>query len=197
MQCADCRMQPKNRCGKEGFDCTGGKIDSSEHQLAENQPWQNLSEELRATHGDSLCRIEEIIEFSKRMGFQKLGLAFCIGLAEEASLAAAVFKRVFTVESVCCKVGGLDKDKHDSLSKIRPDQFEVACNPVAQAKVLNRAKTDLNIQLGLCLGHDMLFQKYSEAPVTILAVKDRVLASNPLGALFSSYWRKRLLERYP
>ena len=47
--------------------------------------------------------------------------------------------------------------------------------------MLNKAATDLNIQMSLCLGHDILFQKYCEAPVTILVAKDRVLANNPMG----------------
>ncbi|MGR0481606.1 MAG: DUF1847 domain-containing protein [Candidatus Electronema sp. V4] len=195
MNCANCKMQPKNRCSKEGFDCTGGKVDALECQIEENVPWQNISEELRALHGDTLCRLEEIIEFSKKAGFKKLGLAFCVGLADEAAVVAEILKQIFTVESVCCKVGGIDKDKH-GMSKIKPDTFEVACNPVAQAKILNRAETDLNIQLGLCLGHDLLFQKYAKAPITVLAVKDRVLANNPLGAVYSSYWRKKLQAKY-
>jgi uncharacterized metal-binding protein len=195
MNCASCKQQPKNRCNKEGFDCTGSKVDFQECQLQENIPLQNISEGLRALHGDTLCRLEEIIEFSKQAGYKKLGLAFCIGLAEEAAAVAEILKLVFQVESVCCKVAGVDKDKF-GMTKIKPDKFEVACNPVAQAKILNRAGTDLNIQLGLCMGHDLLFQKYAEAPITVLAVKDRVLANNPLGAVYSSYWRKKLQDKY-
>jgi uncharacterized metal-binding protein len=44
----------------------------------------------------------------------------------------------------------------------------------------------LNILLGLCVGDDTLFIKHSKAPVTVLAVKDRVLAHNPLGALYTA-----------
>lgn len=58
----------------------------------------------------------------------------------------------------------------------------------------NEAKTDLNVVVGLCIGHDSLFFKYSEAPVTVLAVKDRILAHNPLGAVYlsESAYRKKL-----
>lgn len=38
--------------------------------------------------------------------------------------------------------------------------------------------------VGLCVGHDSLFIKFSEAPVTVLIAKDRVLAHNPVGALY-------------
>ena len=195
MNCANCKQQPKNKCNKEGFDCTGGKVDFLECQLPENIPFQNISEGLRSLHGDTLCRLEEIIEFSKQAGYKKLGLAFCVGLADEAAVVAEILKLVFHVESVCCKVAGVDKDKF-GMTKIKQDKFKVACNPVAQAKILNRAGTDLNIQLGLCMGHDLLFQKYAEAPITVLAVKDRVLANNPLGAVYSSYWRKKLQDKY-
>lgn len=190
MKCAQCGQKPKNRCHKEGFDCTGGKLDLADYELAENRPFHNISEEMRGQHGNSQTRLEEIIEFAKRADYTRLGLAFCIGLAEEAAFVAKVLEKHFKVDSVCCKMSGLNKDKH-GMSKIKPDQFEVACNPIGQAQMLNRAKTDLNIQMGLCLGHDILFQKYCQAPVTVLVVKDRVLANNPMGVAYGSYWRNK------
>jgi uncharacterized metal-binding protein len=191
MNCADCRQTPKNRCHREGYDCTRGKLAHHEYERPENITFENLSDISRRTHGNRLSRLEEIIEFAKSAGYKKIGLAFCIGLAEEAELAAKVFKKHFQVSSACCKIGGIDKDEHN-LPKVRPEGLEIACNPVGQAEILNRSQTDLNVQLGLCLGHDILFQKYSKAPVTVLAVKDRALANNPLGALYGSYWRARL-----
>ncbi len=69
------------------------------------------------------------------------------------------------------------------------------CNSVTQAKLLNKAKTDLNVLVGLCVGHDSLFIKFSKAPVTVLAAKDRVLAHNPLAALYAGhYFNKKLME---
>ncbi len=190
MKCARCGQKPKNRCNSEGFDCTGGTLDLSAYSLAENQKLQNISEQMRAQYGNSQTRLEEIIEFSLRVGFARLGIAFCIGLAAEAAFVAAVLQKKFKVDSVCCKMAGLNKDEF-GMAKIKPDKFEVACNPIGQAEMLNRAKTDLNIQMGLCLGHDLLFQKYSEAPVTVLVVKDRVLANNPMGVVYGSFWRQK------
>ena len=68
------------------------------------------------------------------------------------------------------------------------------CNPVLQAKYLNKEKTDLNVVVGLCVGHDSLFYKHSDAPVTTAVTKDRVLGHNPAAALYTaeSYY-KRLL----
>lgn len=191
MNCALCPQKPKNRCNREGFDCTGGKLDPSDYGLAENRDLHNISDEIRACHGNTLTRLEEIIEFARRAGYTRLGLAFCIALAREAELVATVLKNHFKVDSVCCKIAGLNKDEH-AMPKIKPDQFEIACNPIGQARMLNRAKTDLNIMLGLCVGHDILFQKYCEAPVTVLAVKDRILAHNPLAVLHDSQRLRQL-----
>jgi uncharacterized metal-binding protein len=68
------------------------------------------------------------------------------------------------------------------------------CSPLGQAELLNRAETQLNIVMGLCVGHDALFASHSNAPVTTLIAKDRVLAHNPIGAIYSRYWRKRLKD---
>ncbi|MGD8387762.1 MAG: DUF1847 domain-containing protein [Desulfobacteraceae bacterium] len=63
---------------------------------------------------------------------------------------------------------------------------EAMCNPVLQARVLNEEATDLNVLLGLCVGHDSLFFRYAEAPTTVLAAKDRVTGHNPLAAVYLS-----------
>ena len=57
-------------------------------------------------------------------------------------------------------------------------------------------KTDLNVIIGLCVGHDSLFIKYSKALVTTLITKDRVLGHNPAAALYTSgFYYKRLLGK--
>jgi uncharacterized metal-binding protein len=140
-------------------------------------------------------RVEELIKFAEAMGWKKLGIAFCIGLSEEARRLHEILKtRGFEVSSVVCKVGSLPKDEL-SLPKLRGEESEPACNPILQAKLLNEAGTDLNILVGLCMGHDVLFQKYSKAPTTTLIVKDRVLAHNPAGALYSCYHFNKLAKK--
>lgn len=139
-------------------------------------------------------RIEEIIEFSERMNYQRLGMAFCIGLRKEAQAIEKLFdSRGFEMVSVVCKVGRSSKENIgiDRAEQIDPEQEEAMCNPVLQAMVLNREKTDFNILLGLCVGHDSLFFKYSDALCTVLAVKDRLLGHNPLAAVYNldSYYR--------
>ena len=75
--------------------------------------------------------------------------------------------------------------------KIKIGCFEPMCNPIAQAYLFNEEKTEFNVVMGLCVGHDSLFLKYAEAPCTVFAVKDRLLGHNPLAAIytFDGYYR--------
>lgn len=61
-----------------------------------------------------------------------------------------------------------------------PSAQKAMCNPIAQAELLNEAGTELNIIVGLCVGHDALFIRHSKAPVTVLAAKDHVYDNAPL-----------------
>jgi uncharacterized metal-binding protein len=136
-------------------------------------------------------RIMEIIEFAQRMGYRRLGLAFCLGLRAEArALCEILTSHGFEVVSVCCKVGRVDKSFMGirEEEKIFPGQ-EAMCNPITQAKILNQEQCEFNLMLGLCVGHDSLFLKYVEGPVTVVAVKDRLLGHAPLNALYSNYYR--------
>jgi uncharacterized metal-binding protein len=133
-------------------------------------------------------RIVEIIEFAHRMDYKRLGLVFCVGLREEAKVVEKIFSdKGFEMISVVCKVGRVPKEKIGVRDdqKVAIGSFESMCNPVLQALIMNDEKTDFNILLGLCVGHDSLFLKYAEAPCTVLAVKDRVLVHNPLAAVYN------------
>jgi len=142
-------------------------------------------------------RIKEIIEFGKLVHAKKLGVAFCAGLHDEAARVVTILEKAgFTVASVRCKCGAVDKTKLNVAKEYKigdPLKFEAACNPIVQAKLLNDAGTDINIIVGLCVGHDMLFTMNSKAPVTTLIVKDRLLGHNPVIALYSDY-HKDIIE---
>ena len=141
-----------------------------------------------------MTRIEEIAEFASKIGARKLGIATCVGLLGEARIAAKILRhKGFEVFGVACKVGtqtktsiGLD-EKHNEIGLNM-------CNPILQAKLLNAKETDLNIVVGLCVGHDSLFYKHSDALCTTLVTKDRVLGHNPAAALYNanSYYSKLL-----
>ena len=139
-----------------------------------------------------MTRIEEIIAFGKKMGYKRIGIAFCIGMEEEAKILYRMLKQHFKVSSVCCKVCGVSKDDM-KLKKIIEDRYESMCNPIGQASILNECKTDLNLICGLCIGHDILFTKHCEAPVSTFIVKDRVLTHNPAAALYSRYYKKKFI----
>ena len=144
-----------------------------------------------------LTRIEEIMDFARRCGFSRLGMANCVGLQSEAAVVSRILKaNGFSIDSVACKNAALPKEVLDLAEedKVAPGEFESMCNPIGQAQALARAGTELNLLLGLCVGHDSLFMKHSAAPVTVLAVKDRVLGHNPLAAIYlaDGYYRDRL-----
>ena len=140
-------------------------------------------------------RIQEICEFAKRMGYRRLGLAFCVGLVKEASVVQDILEaHGFEVVSVLCKAGRTIKELIGikDEEKVRQGTDEAMCNPIYQAKLLNHEKAEFNILIGLCVGHDSLFFKYAQAPTTVLAVKDRVTGHNPLAAIYTTdtYYRK-------
>ena len=164
----------------------------------ENKEFYINSSEIEALGYGQWVRIRETMEFCRRMNYRRLGLAFCRGLRKEAKTACDILeKNGFEVVSVICKAGGIDKtaagipEEH----KVHPGEFEPMCNPIFQAQLLNEQQTEFNIALGLCVGHDSLFYKYSQAMVTTLVVKDRVLAHNPVGALYCSdgYYKGKVM----
>jgi uncharacterized metal-binding protein len=133
-------------------------------------------------------RLQEIIEFAHRMGYHRLGLVFCEGLRREAAAVARVLSRQgFEVVSAVCKVGGVPKEEIGIAEeqKILIGEEETMCNPLAQAELMNRAQTQLNVLMGLCVGHDSLFFKQAKAFTTVLAVKDRVTGHNPLAVVYT------------
>ncbi|RMF91615.1 MAG: DUF1847 domain-containing protein [Nitrospinota bacterium] len=135
------------------------------------------------------------MDFARRLGVQKIGIAHCIGLMQEARLARNIFvANGFEVYAVCCKVGSISKEKVGikDEEKVRPGQYEAMCSPVGQAALLAKAGTQLNVVIGLCVGHDSLFFMHSQAPTTVLVAKDRVLGHNPVAALYTchSYYRR-------
>jgi uncharacterized metal-binding protein len=139
----------------------------------------------------TLCRLSELIYFALEMKYRRIGLAYCSDLEEPARILTRVLQRFFQVIPVCCKIGGKIED--ESMDLLRPDGVSrnctrVACNPIGQAKALERAATEMNVIVGLCVGADCVFAQASHVPVSTLFVKDKSLANNPIGALYSDYY---------
>lgn len=151
-------------------------------------------------------RVEEICQFAHKMGFTRIGIATCISFVDLAhTLSAILESHGFQVASAACKNGGVPKEAIGLTDeeKIRPGGHESMCNPISQAELLNHAGCELNVVLGLCVGHDSLFYRHSEGLATVLVVKDRVLAHNPVGALhladsyFSRIWGPNKPDKIP
>ena len=136
-------------------------------------------------------RVRETIELCKRMGYREIGMAFCLGLVNEAKTVQRIFEEHgLKVHSVICKTGGNDKCDFGIPEdmKLREGQFEAACNPIGQARFLAEENVDFIVVIGLCVGHDSLFYKYAakytDAFVTTLVSKDRATGNNPCAAIY-------------
>ena len=140
-------------------------------------------------------RVEEVVQFARKIGAKKLGIATCLGLIEESRTLAKILRNNgFEVYGVICKTGATLKTEIGI-----PKECEAVganmCNPVLQAELLNDAGTDLNLIMGLCVGHDSLFIKHSNTLCTSVVTKDRVLAHNPVAALYQAdFYYKRIME---
>ena len=128
----------------------------------------------------SWTRLDEIMEYARVRGMKKLGIATCGELMPESKLLSDILEsNGFEAVSVICLCGETDPQEIGMPgNKI--------CNPIMQAEVLNREKTELNLMVGLCLGHDILFLRHCEAETTPFVVKDRALGHNPVAALYLS-----------
>lgn len=196
IQCSYC---PRKRCFSGDLSQTPDFCPSNIHselldnalsslQESENQ---EMARDVARTWKDygKLTRVEETMLYARLRGYRRIGLAFCVGLSQEAELFTnLLLNEGFEVFSVSCMCGALSSDDVElpETDKIMQGSRQPMCNPIGQANLLDANSCDLNILLGLCVGDDTLFIKHSKAPVTVLAVKDRVLAHNPLGALYTS-----------
>lgn len=137
-----------------------------------------------------LTRVEETIEFIKRMGYKKIGIASCVGLMNETCIFARILKaNKISYYTVGCKIGAVDKTEIGIPNEKKLNRgcgHESMCNPIMQARILETQGTDFNVVIGLCVGHDTLFLRHSKAPTTVMIVKDRVLGHNPVAALYTA-----------
>jgi uncharacterized metal-binding protein len=118
----------------------------------------------------SVDRLQEIISFAREAGIRRIGIANCTTFTREAkNLQTLLTGEGFNVERVHCKYGRMP------FSDVVEGYEGISCNPAGQAEYLDEKGTELNIMMGLCIGHDMIFNAKSKAPVTPLVVKDRRL----------------------
>ncbi len=193
MKC-DCANCPTHACYTKGVNCTGADREAVKAAYTpEEKKIMEAAAYVEGTFYSNITRLEETAEFAKKMGYRKLGMAFCIGLNEEARYIAKYYaKQGFEFYSVCCKNCSIAK-KDLGLKQVKPElEHEAMCNPKMQAQFLGEKGVELYISCGLCVGHDAIFNMNCTGPVTNLVVKDRLLAHNPLGAIYSRYWKRKL-----
>lgn len=212
MKCAYCKVMSCVVGEKGPKNCpmkTDGDVLEKARKLYEKPVERKLAANagiVEATGYLQWPRLKDTIEFAKLMDYKKLGIAFCIGLQKEASVLSKILEKYgFEVFSVMCKTGSVPKsevgvpEKYQWTSETGYAIGYVTCNPIGQAMLLNRAETDLNVIVGLCVGHDILFTKHSKAPVTTLIAKDRVTGHNPAAVLYTyygdAYFNKDLSEK--
>ena len=189
--CADCLT---HACYTKGVNCTGhDEAEVLASYTGEEKKIMQAAAYVEGTFYSNITRLQEIAEFARAMGYKKLGMAFCIGLNAEAHYIAKFYRQAgFEFYSVCCKNCSIAK-KDLGLKQVKPElEHEAMCNPKLQAVLLAEKGTELYISCGLCVGHDAIFNQNCDGPVTALVVKDRLLAHNPLGAIYSRYWKRKL-----
>ena len=202
LSCVDCSTQNckfKTRTYPEF--CLTTHLDSKDMEWAVEKYGEDRNRDIMVASAEveyegycALTRVEEIMKFARKIGAHKIGIANCIGLINEAKIFAQILRaNGFEPYAVICKVGGKAKSSI-GIPKDCENIGPAMCNPILQARLLNKEKTDLNVVIGLCVGHDSLFYKYSDAYVTTLVTKDRVTGHNPAAALYTarSYYRKKL-----
>lgn len=123
-------------------------------------------------------RLEEIKNFAVKSGVSKMGLAYCAAVAKEAEVARQYFSQFFEVVPIDCKNGRIPKSE-----LLKGNYAGISCNPVGQAAYLAENNTQLNVVMGLCVGHDIIFSQYTTAPATTLLVKDRANKHNPMQSI--------------
>jgi uncharacterized metal-binding protein len=178
MNCLSCNAKA---CKKAGADCNLGRESVlKEYRNHETvKLYENADSLVSGGRAGKLSRLQEIIEFAAAQGYLEIAVAYCFSMEKQAALLKAVLeKNSFRVSSCRCTINGIKE------SDISPSlKGGVNCNPVGQAIDLNNGNADLVIEMGLCLGHDILFHRYLEKPFTVFAVKDRFHNHNPLAAL--------------
>jgi uncharacterized metal-binding protein len=207
LMCSVCRVQGcRHEPGTQPYPAFCPMANGHDEALQRARAWYDDSRTLQLalaaarTEAAGYCRwprVQEIMDFARRIGASHLGVAHCVGLVQEADVLRKILEgNGFQVSTVCCKVGSVSKGGMGLLDdeKIHPGAFEALCNPVGQAELLKEAGTELNIAVGLCVGHDSLFFQHSHAPVTVLVAKDRVTGHNPVAALYTSHSYYRRLK---
>ncbi len=168
-------------------------IQFSNHSNMKNKEIEKLydskSFEIMQTAEDAFKRgedrVHEIKNFALKAGFKRISIAHCVSFPKEAEAVRQFLKYDFEVYSVDCKCRRIAKQE-----MLGYEGNGIMCNPAGQAEFLNENNTELNISIGLCVGHGMVFNQKSASLVSTLIVKDRVSKHNPLESIHNLTFKK-------
>jgi uncharacterized metal-binding protein/rhodanese-related sulfurtransferase len=177
MGCTVCKSQG---C-EDGKDCYGIKDRCQEIYSSEgNRLIVETATLLRKSGREkSISRMDEIISYCKSLDYERIGVAYCHALPAEAkNIEEALIENELYPVMLKCTTGGLTENDltFDSGEDL------ISCNPAGQAILLEQLGVDFVLEVGLCLGHDVLFHDNLHVPFTTLIVKDRLYANNPAAA---------------
>ncbi len=181
MSCTTCRNKA---CRTQARDCFDVKAPSLEAYAAPQTRQIALAASRLIDNGraGTLDRLEEIIEYCRDMGYSRVGVAYCFGFPELAERLQSRLKQAgLTPIMVQCTAGGVREREIDE-SKTKDT---VSCNPAGQARVLEKRGAQFVIEMGLCMGHDVILHQELEVPFTTFLVKDRVHDHHPARTLGS------------
>lgn len=185
-----------------GF-CTQGAVSSALHDEAQRLyalPENHVIMQAAAMVSEETVnstRVQDTIKFANLIGATHIGIASCTIMLRETRILAKLLEQAgFCVETVGCKLESNRRADLDLEPPTTGGEGGVVCNPIMQALLLNETKTDLNILMGICVGHDALFCKYSDAPVTTFATKDFLAGNNPCAVLYTAHscYEKKLAQ---
>jgi uncharacterized metal-binding protein len=169
-----CRKQ-QTSCNRESFDKT--EVIDEYQDVSNSEIVKAAAELVDSGRAGTLSRIQEIIEFAKLMNYQKLGLAYCYGMEQQAkAIESLLTDEWFDVSAVSFSIGGLKQSEVNAASCIH----KVSCNPIGQAEQLNSEEVDLTLVVGICMGHDIILNRNLKMDFTTLVVKDRKHNHAPL-----------------
>lgn len=178
LNCLDCKNKS---CKTQGADCFGLHDASLEIYKGEGVLDSVKSSSTLVDNGRAgqLSRFQEVIEFCKLQGYKKIGLAYCFGMEDLADeVREKMTSQGLNILPARCTMGGV---KESEINSEKTNDV-ISCNPAGQATFLNE-RADFVVEMGLCLGHDVIFHKELTVPFTVLIVKDRVYNHNPLEAI--------------
>ena len=196
MSCCDCKVFACVKGGELPAGCTTGLCapDAREHvlDLYLNTGARPVMEVATITSGMGIKhkwpRLREVVFFAHEMGVKRIGIASCSTYYREVPVLANMLREEgFEVIGAMCKMATIRRsDVGMAEDPEKPDS--IICNPIMQAEALNNAGVDMNIVVGLCVGHDMLFTKHSEALCTTLVVRDQSLGGpKPFAEALAEY----------